>query len=114
MLLKTSVSVVCVIVYVNKCAWCGGGSNYSVAVGNFGSYPSDCLFEKMADTSFKNVVEFKYFRMASKLQNCMQEETESRLNCGNVLSFISELCLCLLSKNSNISRAIILCLVGTI
>lgn len=91
--------------------WCG--SNYSMAVGNFGAYPSDCLFEKMADTSFKNVVKFKYFRMASTLQNCVQEEIKSRLSCGNVLTFISEPCLCLLSKNSNVSGAIILCLVGT-
>jgi hypothetical protein len=104
------VSFVCVIVYVNKYMWCG--SNCSMAVGNFGCHPSDYL--KRWLTSFKNVVEFKYFKMASTLQNCMQEDIKSRLNCGNVLTFISELCLCLLSMNNNVSRVVILCLVGTI
>lgn len=74
------VSVVCLIVYVNKYVCCG--SNYSMAIGSFGSHPSDCLFAVIADKSFKNVVEFKYFRMASTFQNCMQEEIKSRLNCG--------------------------------
>ena len=52
--------------------WCG--SNYSMAVGNFGSHPSDCSFAEMADMSFKNFAEFRYFRMTSANQNCMHEE----------------------------------------
>lgn len=54
-----------------------------MAAGSFESHPSDSLFVKIADTSFKNVAGFIYFRVTLTDQNCMQEEIKSRLNCGN-------------------------------
>jgi hypothetical protein len=47
---------------------------YGVAVGRFGSHPSDCLCAKMADTSFKNVAEFRYFRVTPTNQTACRKK----------------------------------------